>query len=42
MSDAVSKGAKVLVGGALPQLPEPLSGGNFYPPTVLAGATIDM
>lgn len=42
MSDAVSKGAKVLVGGKVPELPEPLSGGNFYAPTVLTDATIDM
>eukprot|EP00879_Flechtneria_rotunda_P002344 GHRR01002539.1.p1 GENE.GHRR01002539.1~~GHRR01002539.1.p1 ORF type:complete len:546 (+),score=169.25 GHRR01002539.1:2001-3638(+) len=42
VSDAVSKGAKVLVGGEKPQLPDPLSGGNFFSPTVLAEATIDM
>lgn len=42
VADAVSKGAKVLVGGKVPDLPEPLSGGHFYSPTVLAEATIDM
>ncbi|WIA28425.1 hypothetical protein OEZ86_010970 [Tetradesmus obliquus] len=42
VSDALAKGAKLLVGGSVPQLPEPLSGGNFYSPTVLAEATIDM
>lgn len=42
VSDAVSKGAKVLVGGQVPELPEPLSNGHFYAPTVLAEATIDM
>jgi hypothetical protein len=42
VNDALSKGAKLLVGGSVPQLPEPLSGGNFYSPTVLAEATIDM
>jgi acyl-CoA reductase-like NAD-dependent aldehyde dehydrogenase len=42
VADAVSKGAKLLVGGSVPQLPEPLSGGNFYSPTVLAEATIAM
>lgn len=42
VSDALSKGAKLLVGGDVPQLPEPLAGGNFYSPTVLAEATIDM
>eukprot|EP00878_Enallax_costatus_P010162 GHUV01010608.1.p1 GENE.GHUV01010608.1~~GHUV01010608.1.p1 ORF type:complete len:425 (+),score=122.60 GHUV01010608.1:632-1906(+) len=42
VTDAVGKGAKVLVGGNRPDLPEPLSGGNFYSPTVLADATIDM
>jgi acyl-CoA reductase-like NAD-dependent aldehyde dehydrogenase len=43
VSDAVSKGARVLLGGSVPQgLPESLAGGNFYAPTVLADATIDM
>lgn len=42
-SDAVSKGARVLAGGGRPEgLPEPLQGGNFFAPTVLADATIDM
>lgn len=42
VTDAVSKGARVLVGGSKPELPEALVGGNFYAPTVLADATIDM
>jgi acyl-CoA reductase-like NAD-dependent aldehyde dehydrogenase len=42
VGDALAKGAKLLVGGSVPQLPEPLAGGNFYSPTVLADATIDM
>jgi succinate-semialdehyde dehydrogenase/glutarate-semialdehyde dehydrogenase len=37
VADAVSKGAKVLCGGAAPDLP-----GFFYPPTVLAGITPEM
>jgi acyl-CoA reductase-like NAD-dependent aldehyde dehydrogenase len=42
-SDAVSKGARVLAGGGPPEgLPERLAGGNFFSPTVLADATIDM
>lgn len=42
-SDAVAKGAKVLVGGGRPAaLPERLAGGAFFEPTVLANATIDM
>jgi succinate-semialdehyde dehydrogenase/glutarate-semialdehyde dehydrogenase len=41
--DAVSKGARVLVGGAPPEgLPERLKGGSYFSPTVLADATIDM
>mmetsp|Transcript_44242 Transcript_44242/g.120536 ORF Transcript_44242/g.120536 Transcript_44242/m.120536 type:complete len:245 (-) Transcript_44242:580-1314(-) len=35
VDDAVSKGAKVLAGGALPVGSDPLSKGSFYPPTVL-------
>ncbi|GFR48911.1 hypothetical protein Agub_g10861, partial [Astrephomene gubernaculifera] len=43
VSDAVSKGGKVLVGGGRPeQLPEGLQGGNFFAPTVIAEASIDM
>jgi hypothetical protein len=42
VSDALSKGAKVLAGGKVPELPAPLSNGHFYSPTVLADATIDM
>ncbi|KAI8470576.1 MAG: succinate semialdehyde dehydrogenase [Monoraphidium minutum] len=42
-ADAVVKGAKVLAGGGPPEgLPEALKGGNFFAPTVLADATIDM
>jgi len=42
VSDAVSKGGKVLVGGDKPQLPDSLVGGNWHSPTVIADATIDM
>lgn len=44
VSDAVSKGASVLIGGGRPQHPDgsPLTNGHFFEPTVLAGATIDM
>ncbi len=42
-ADAVSKGARVLAGGGKPaELPEKVAGGNFFEPTVLADATIDM
>ena len=37
VDDAVAKGAKVLVGGTVPE-----SAGWYYPPTVLAGLTDDM
>lgn len=37
VDDAVSKGAKVLVGGAAPEGP-----GWYYPPTLLSGITKDM
>lgn len=36
VDDAVSKGAKVLAGGKLPEKGDPLASGSFYPPTVLA------
>eukprot|EP00887_Chlorella_sp_A99_P003616 scaffold7.g3616.t1 len=39
--DAVKRGAKVLVGGALPRAPA-AGGGTYYPPTVLTGVTPDM
>ena len=43
VSDAVAKGARVLAGGGRPEgLGERLEGGNFFSPTVLADATIDM
>lgn len=42
-SDAVSKGATVTVGGGRPEgLPDKLADGNFFSPTVLTDATIDM
>ena len=37
VADAVARGAKVLCGGAAPDMP-----GFYYPPTVLAGITPDM
>jgi succinate-semialdehyde dehydrogenase/glutarate-semialdehyde dehydrogenase len=37
VADAAAKGAKVLCGGAAPEGP-----GFFYPPTVLAGITLEM
>lgn len=42
VSDAVSKGATVLAGGSQPNLSEPYSSGNFFEPTVLSDATIEM
>ncbi|GIL52528.1 hypothetical protein Vafri_8371 [Volvox africanus] len=42
VADAVSKGAKLLLGGSKPELPQPLAGGNFFAPTVISEATIDM
>ncbi|GIL79698.1 hypothetical protein Vretimale_12349 [Volvox reticuliferus] len=42
VSDAVSKGGKLLFGGSKPELPQPLAGGNFFAPTVIGEATIDM
>ncbi|GLC70797.1 hypothetical protein PLESTF_001034200 [Pleodorina starrii] len=42
VTDAVSKGAKLLLGGSRPELPPPLQGGNFFAPTVIGEATIDM
>lgn len=42
-SDAVAKGARVLAGGGKPEgMPDKNAGGNFFEPTVLADATIDM
>jgi len=41
VEDAVSKGAQVLAGGKPANVGENLSG-NFYEPTILAGATDDM
>ena len=40
IDDAVSRGARVLAGGKLPQAGE--SAGQFYPPTVLTGVTPHM
>lgn len=37
IQDAVSKGAKIVIGGCLPQ-----GSGQFYPPTVLTGVTPEM
>ncbi|KAG2501752.1 hypothetical protein HYH03_000252 [Edaphochlamys debaryana] len=42
VADAVAKGGKLLVGGTRAELPAPLSGGNFFAPTVIGEATIDM
>ncbi len=42
VQDAVAKGGKVLTGGSQPELAEELAGGNFFTPTVISGATIDM
>ncbi len=43
VADGLAKGGKVLVGGSKPEnLADPLKGGYFYSPTVLAEATIDM
>ncbi|KXZ55521.1 hypothetical protein GPECTOR_2g1070 [Gonium pectorale] len=42
VTDAVAKGGKLLAGGSKPELPAPLSGGNFFAPTVIGDATIDM
>lgn len=42
VEDAVQKGAKVLTGGKRAELPGDTAKGNFYEPTVLTDATIDM
>lgn len=42
MEDAISKGAKALTGGKKPDMPGELAKGNFYEPTILGDATIDM
>jgi hypothetical protein len=42
VDDAVAKGAKLLNGGKPPAVGNPLSAGQFYPPTVLADVTEDM
>ncbi|CAL5223342.1 g5844 [Coccomyxa viridis] len=42
VEDAISKGAKVTIGGKKPDLPEPYNKGSFYEPTVISGATTDM
>uniref|UniRef100_A0A6B2L1U5 Cyclic nucleotide-binding domain-containing protein n=1 Tax=Arcella intermedia TaxID=1963864 RepID=A0A6B2L1U5_9EUKA len=36
VDDAVSKGAKLLAGGFIPESSHPLGKGSFYPPTILA------
>jgi acyl-CoA reductase-like NAD-dependent aldehyde dehydrogenase len=38
----IAEGARLAAGGGVPELPEPLQGGFFLQPTVLADATIDM
>lgn len=38
VQDALAKGAKAVVGGAVREI----GGGTFYPPTILAGVTADM
>ncbi len=38
VQDALAKGAKAVVGGAVREI----GGGTFYPPTILAGVTSDM
>ena len=42
MDDAVKKGAKTLTGGKRPEMQGDLAKGNFYEPTILGDATIDM
>jgi succinate-semialdehyde dehydrogenase / glutarate-semialdehyde dehydrogenase len=43
VDDAVAKGATAMTGGARAWgLPPPHDRGNFFEPTILAGATIDM
>lgn len=42
VQDAITKGGKLLSGGQRPQLSPPYDSGNFYEPTVVKDATIDM
>jgi succinate-semialdehyde dehydrogenase / glutarate-semialdehyde dehydrogenase len=42
VDDAVKKGAKTLTGGKRPEMQGDLAKGNFYEPTILGDATIDM
>ena len=42
MDDAIKKGAKTLTGGKRPEMQGDLAKGNFYEPTILGDATIDM
>lgn len=42
VADAVSKGGKVLAGGGRAEMAGALVGGNFFAPTVIAEASIDM
>jgi succinate-semialdehyde dehydrogenase/glutarate-semialdehyde dehydrogenase len=42
VDDAVKKGAKPLTGGKRPEMQGDLAKGNFYEPTILGDATIDM
>jgi Aldehyde dehydrogenase family len=42
VDDAVAKGAKMLTGGKRPEMQGDLAKGNFYEPTILGDATIEM
>lgn len=42
MTDATSKGAKLLIGGSRPKMAGELAEGYFFEPTVLGEATVDM
>lgn len=42
MDDAIAKGATATTGGKRPDLAEPYKEGNFFEPTILSNATIDM
>ncbi|HEY5853877.1 MAG TPA: aldehyde dehydrogenase [Aldersonia sp.] len=42
IATGADEGARIVAGGAVPDLPAPLDGGFFLEPTVLADATIDM
>ena len=42
VKDALSKGAKALIGGEIATIDSTTEGGNFYPPTILTELTGDM